>query len=272
MLGYAVTPRVITLTTDFGIVDAYVAVMKGVIITLESNTHIVDLSHEVRPQDVAGAAFLIQSAYRYFPKDAIHVAVVDPGVGTPRKAIAIQSPVGCFVGPDNGLFSPVLAEQQLVNPEDGRLRGKAVVVELTEQSYWLQPVSHTFHGRDIFAPAAAHLARGVEIGQLGRTLQKIHPLNLQPPVSRGGIVYGTIIHLDRFGNAISNIPESMLPPSPALDIAGRTLHGISESYQEGQVVAIVGSVGLIEIAARNASAADILGLREGDRLTVREDT
>jgi S-adenosyl-L-methionine hydrolase (adenosine-forming) len=269
VIRYAVTPRIITMTTDFGTVDAYVAIMKGVILSLAPNTTIVDLSHEVRPQYVSGAAYILRSAYRYFPSDAIHLAVVDPGVGTSRKALALRSSHGYFVGPDNGLFSPVLEDQKLVDIESGRLQGDVSAVELNDPTYWLDHVSQTFHGRDIFAPATAYLASGVQVEKLGQKLDMIQLVTQHSPVEHNGAVYGTIIHLDRFGNAVTNVPGKMLPSSPRFDIAGRTLSGLATSYQEERVVAILGSTGFVEIAARNASAADTLGLRVGDPLVVR---
>jgi S-adenosyl-L-methionine hydrolase (adenosine-forming) len=266
------TSRIITLTTDFGTIDAYVAIMKGVILSIAPDTTLVDLSHDVRPQNVTGAAFLLRSSYRYFPSETIHLAVVDPGVGTSRKAIAISTPHGCYVGPDNGLFGPVLTEQGVMEQSSGELNSDAIAVELTARSYWLDHISQTFHGRDIFAPAAAHLANSTAISELGDPIRQVALIDRQAPMLKDGDVYGTIIHIDHFGNAITNVPARMIPESCTFEVGGRVLKGLSSSYQEARVVALIGSTGLLEVAARNASAADTLGLRVGDAVTVRRPT
>lgn len=260
--------RIITLTTDFGLADAYVGIMKGVILGIAPGVTTVDISHEVRPQNVSQAAYLLTSAYRYFPPDTVHVGVVDPGVGTARKAIAVQAPYGVFVGPDNGIFCPVLADQRAFNGSSGQLAAGSAV-ELTNDRYWRQPVSRTFHGRDIFAPVAAHLAEGIPLAELGAPLHALHRPPGESAAERQGVVHGVIIHIDRFGNAISNVPQEMVPAKPVFEVAGRVLEGLATSYQDAPVVAIVGSTGLVEIAARNASAVERLGLNVFDALLVR---
>ena len=262
------SPRVVTLTTDFGLTDAYVAVMKAVILGLAPQVRIVDITHEVRPQNVAGASFLLRAAYPYFPVDAIHLAIVDPGVGTSRRPIAVRAPHGVFVGPDNGIFAGALVDQKAVDVASGELlTGSAV--ELTQSRYWRQPVSQTFHGRDIFAPVAAHLALGVELCSFGPRLDALQPAPPQSPAREQGAVYGSIMHIDRFGNAITNISGDSVPASVTIEVGGRTVPGLATDYQHERLVAIVGSAGLIEIAARNGSAASMLGLRVGDPVMVR---
>ena len=258
----------ITLTTDFGLSDSYVAVMKGVILGIAPETLIVDVSHDIAPQDVDEAAYVLRTAYRYFPATAIHVAVVDPGVGTQRKAVAILTSHGIFVGPDNGIFCSVLVDQGALDEKSGRLvHGTAV--HLTNEEYWRKPVSQTFHGRDIFAPVAAHLARGVPLEALGAGISQLHADSSAPASTRGEAIYGRIVHIDRFGNAVSNVPADMLPAACRIEIGGKVLEGLAASYQDARVVALVGSAGLLEVAARNASAAETLGIRRGDPVVVR---
>jgi S-adenosylmethionine hydrolase len=264
-----VTSRpIITLTTDFGLSDSYVAVMKGVVLGIAPETVIVDVSHQIAPQDVLEAAYVLRTAYRYFPATAIHVAVVDPGVGTRRKALGVKAPHGLYVGPDNGIFCSVLEEQEALNEETGELV-KGTAVDLTNEDYWRKPVSQTFHGRDIFAPVAAHLARGISLDTFGPAVTRLHIDPTIPPVVRGGAIFGRIVHIDRFGNAVSNVRAEMLPGAFQIEIGGRVIEGLAASYQDARVVAIIGSSGLLEIAARNASAAEGLGLRRGDPLVVR---
>jgi len=258
----------VTLTTDFGLRDAYVAVMKGVILGIAPDATIVDISHDVTPQNIAEAAYLLATAYRSFPAAAIHVAVVDPGVGTTRKPLAIGLPHGVFVGPDNGIFSGVLLDQDAVELPGGRLR-RGQAVELANEEYWRRPVSTTFHGRDIFAPSAAHLASGTPLSHLGPNLAAVYQDSRGEPSTEAGSVRGTIVHIDRFGNAISNVPATMVPPSPVFYISGHALCGLSSTYQEAPLGAIAGSAGLVEIALRNGSAAEHLGIGVGDVLTVR---
>lgn len=262
------SPRIITLTTDFGLRDAYVAVMKAVILEIIPDVTIIDISHQVSPQNVPQAAYLLQTAYRYFPPDAVHVAVVDPGVGTERKPVAVSTSHGVFVGPDNGVLSAVLTDQDILETADGMLRG-GEAVELTNERYRRHPVSRTFHGRDIFAPAAAHIAGGMRLSELGHPLVRLHGGESTMPRREGNQVRGAIIHVDRFGNAVSNVPADMVPESPVFEVSGHTVDGISSSYQEAQLVAILGSTGLVEIAVRNGSAADRLGVAVGDPLLVR---
>lgn len=261
-------PAVITLTTDFGLSDPYVGVMKGVILGIAPDAHIVDISHAVPPQDVVQGSFCLLSAYQYFPAGSIHVVVVDPGVGTSRRALAIRTPTGAFVGPDNGLFTPLLTEQGLCEP-DGRILPGASAVELHNPDYRLPATSSTFHGRDIFAPAAAHLARGVEILDLGPLVTRIQPGRIAEPERGPRGITGEVIHIDHFGNAISNISGTSVPVGAVIRAAGREIGPLSSTYQSSPVVALTGSTGLVEIAVRNGSAEQQLGLRVGDRVQVQ---
>ncbi|HCG03474.1 MAG TPA: hypothetical protein DEV93_23435 [Chloroflexi bacterium] len=260
------TGCIITLTTDFGLDDAYAAVMKGVILDTCPAANIVDISHSVQPQNIAEAAFLLRSAYPYFPVGTIHCAVVDPGVGTARRPIAIRANRGMLVGPDNGIFTHVVLEDGLVDRDGSLLSGGAV--ELVASEFRRAEMSQTFQGRDIFAPAAAHLGLGVPLRNLGPTVKEIHLLDLPVPRMTAGVVHGCIIHIDRFGNAISNITVEVTPRVARVIVNGTEIEGLSRSYQEKDIVAIFGSIGFLEIAARNGSAAHRLGLQVGDSIQV----
>lgn len=262
--------RIITLTTDFGLEDAYVGIMKGVILAIAPDAMLVDISHKVGLQDVREAGYLLWSSYQYFPPDAIHVGVVDPGVGTQRRPVAVAAPHGVFVGPDNGIFGRTLIDQGAMDAASGRLLAGSAVV-LTEPRYWHHPVSQTFHGRDIFAPVAAHLALGATVGALGSDLRSLNVGLDEAPNRRNGCIYGSIVHIDRFGNAISNVPATTIPQRAVVQIAGRELHGLASNYQEDQLVALIGSSGMLEVAARNESAANVLGLQVGDPIVVRTE-
>lgn len=261
------------MTTDFGLADPYVAVMKGVILSIAPSTHIVDISHQVPAQDVEQAAFVLHAAIPYFPPGTIHVVVVDPGVGSERRPIAIRTRDAVFVGPDNGLFSFVLTpEQPLSAAAAASATGGQSVVEvihLNKPEYWLPHISHTFHGRDIFAPVAAHLAAGVPFASLGTPIDDpwIRP-QLQPVVSPEGHIRGRIVHVDRFGNLISNIPAGWLSGQHwRFHIAGQKVKGLSKTYaavKPGHLLALIGGSGRLEIAVRNGSAAQQLNAHPGE--------
>jgi S-adenosylmethionine hydrolase len=272
---------ILTLSTDFGTEDEYVGVMKGVILSIAPEVRLVDLSHQIPPQDVRRAAFLLMNAVPYFPPDTVHLAVVDPGVGTERRPLAVRTPAGTFVGPDNGLFSWVLARV----PEWG-------AVEIREPAYRLPLVSSTFHGRDIFAPAAAYLAAGVPLERLGPRLTD--PVRLPPPRLEVSdfAVKGEVLYADRFGNLVTSIgrfrwdgDRLVLAPAfrPAsgevtvgvaaarVVLAGVELQGVRRTYGEvavGEPLALVGSSGFLEIAVRQGSAAAALGALPGTLVTL----
>lgn len=254
---------VITLTTDFGQRDAYVGAMKGVILGINPQATLVDLSHEITPQAVEEAAYVLWTACPYFPSGTVHVVVVDPGVGSARRPIAIQTERAFFVGPDNGVFSYVLATE-----------GPGLVVHLTNPRYWRPQVSSTFHGRDIFAPVAAHLSLGVPIGELGEPIEDPVILPLARPEGRGDQVVGRVVHVDHFGNVITNLEPAHLPAGQDLviQVAGHRVQGLSPTYsaaRPGELVALWGSDGLLEIAVREGNAAALLGIRVGDPVVVQ---
>ncbi|MBM3944619.1 MAG: SAM-dependent chlorinase/fluorinase [SAR202 cluster bacterium] len=262
--------RLITLTTDFGTRDGYVAAVKGVILGIFPDADIVDISHDIPPQDVAHASFVLDSAARYFPKHSIHVAVVDPGVGTDRKPLLLATPAGSFIGPDNGIFTHVLNRLRIENGGAGALPGGCAAYVLDREEYRLHPVSSTFHGRDVFGPAAAHLANGVAPERLGSRADSITRLALAEPFRRGRHIEGHIVYVDTFGNLVSDIPQAMLRGGVvSVGIADRTNSGLSETYGTGSgLVALAGSHGYLEIAWRDGNAAERLGLGVGATIIV----
>ncbi len=241
----------ITLLTDFGARDAFVGIMKGVILGINPAVTLVDLSHEVPPQDVVAGALLLRSAVAFFPPGTIHVAVVDPGVGSARRALLIETPRAFFIGPDNGLLSLAVLAEEVVR-----------ITHLTETKHFLTPCSDTFHGRDVFAPVAAHLSLGVAPGQFGPTVTTMERLRL-PSVEREGTrLVGRVIYIDHFGNLITNVTEADLRPfsreNLLVSIDGVQIRGVATSYASvavGAPVALIDSWGMLEIAVRNGSAA-----------------
>jgi len=249
---------VITLLTDFGHRDYFVGAMKGVILSINPETNIVDISHEIPPQDIQGAAFNLLCCYDTFPAGTIHVAVVDPGVGSDRKPIAIECARQFFVGPDNGLFSWICERER-------EWRG----VHLTKRDFFREPVSHTFHGRDIFAPIAAVLSKGISINELGDAADDIVRLeSLEPRRLGDGTIEGRIIHIDRFGNCITNFTAEDIAGRDKLIIGDIEITSFRRFFAEGDtesdgIFGVMGSSGFLEIAARNASASAILNARNG---------
>lgn len=266
----------IVLLTDFGLEDTYVGVMKGVILRINPRATIVDLCHQVAPQNVVEGGFLLATSYRFFAPDAIFVAAVDPGVGTERRPVALQTPHGIFVGPDNGLFGMVARDFGVAAPPSaGRvpLAGSAIQgVILTNPRYALPRISATFHGRDLFAPAAAHLSLGVPLAALGPPLSDLAVLPLPRPERRDGELIGHVVHVDRFGNLITDVAQPDLAdfPEPVIEVAGQQIPRISRTYAEHPgLVALVGSSDQLEIALSGGSAALALGVRLGDPVVVR---
>jgi S-adenosyl-L-methionine hydrolase (adenosine-forming) len=252
---------VITLTTDFGVRDTYVAEMKAAILSITRDVHIVDVTHDIDPHDVAGGALALEGAAPWFPAATIHVAVVDPGVGTGRRGLAVASRDQVFIGPDNGLFTPFLAG----------LGWQAV--ELTAPEFRAATVSRTFHGRDVFAPAAAHVARGLDPARLGRPVTD--PVRLVWPEARigEGSVGGNVVHVDRFGNLITSIhgdAVASLGADVSVRIAGKTLPVVSTygDLARGRAGALLGSRSRLEIAVHAGSAASVLGARRGTPVLV----
>ncbi len=271
--------RIITLTSDFGNDGGYVAAMKGVILETNPDARIIDITHEIRPQDIAEASFVLSTVFSYFPENTVHLAVVDPGVGTARRGIAVKTPDGFFVGPDNGTFTHTLRDFY-PDPNDILITGgkmplppEVTAVNLTNPGYWRREVSATFHGRDIFAPVAAHLARGVPVGELGEAIPDITALPGYRPVrvNRGGII-GHVIHIDHFGNVITDIRRRDLPGTPipvSIEIGGHTIKETVKTYAEGTgLMSLFGSSGYLEIAVRDGNAARSIRAAAGDEVKV----
>ena len=242
--------------------------MKGVILVIAPGATIVDVSHVIAPQNILQGAYVLGAAFRYFPAGTIHVVVVDPGVGTSRRPIAVEAGGHVFVAPDNGVVAPALESVGALDPEDGRLTSGAGVI-LENPEYRRRTVSDTFHGRDIFAPAAAHLASGVPIPALGPSIDALVRLPQQATGVKADEVTGTVIHIDHFGNAITNLTERILPAHPVIFAGNARIEGLARSYQASELVALIGSTGLLEVAVRNGNAAESLHLQVGDAVTVR---
>jgi len=252
---------VVTLTTDFGLRDPYVAEMKGVILRLAPETRLVDITHDVDSHDVVGAALVLEAAVPFFPAGSIHLVVIDPGVGTARRGLAVNAGDATFVGPDNGLLTPIFS------------RGGWRAVELAAAELRLPHVSRTFHGRDVFAPAAAHLARGVPLERFGPAVDD--PVRVAWPEVHavGSAVAGAVLHVDRFGNLITSIAAAAvegLGSEASIHIAGRRLPlvGTYADLPRGAAGALIGSSNRLEVAVREGSAAAVLKARRGTPVAV----
>ncbi|MEK6599903.1 MAG: SAM-dependent chlorinase/fluorinase [Deltaproteobacteria bacterium] len=258
--------RIITLLTDFGTEDSYVSAMKGVIISINPDTTIIDISHQIPPQDIMAGALILSQAAPFFPKGTIHIAVVDPDVGGKRKPILIETDRYFFVGPDNGIFSIVLQREKIKQK-----------IHLTNKDYFLRHISSTFHGRDIFSPIAAYLSLGIEPAVLGKKIKEIKELEFKKPYAKNGRIIGQIIHIDRFGNLITNIDEGLLKrvfknKAFEIKIGGNIIKRLIPSYsyaKKDEIITLIGSSGLLEIAKRDADARQELGAEKGDRVEVR---
>jgi len=253
----------ITLTTDFGLADPWVGIMKGVIATRAPGTPVVDVSHGIPPQDVVAGALVLRHALPWFPRRSIHVAVVDPGVGSERRALCVEIDTALLVGPDNGLLS-------LVAPPATVRR----IVELTEERFFLTPRSRTFHGRDVFAPVAAALATGTDPRALGPERDDLVRLALPEPVRQGTRVLAQVIYVDRFGNLVTNVVgDTFSQDRVSITIAGARIRGVAASYAavaRGTLLAVVNSWNLLEIAVRDGSAQEHLSAGTGAALTLDE--
>ena len=267
--------RIITLTTDFGTSDPYVGIMKGVILDINPDAQVVDLTHAIPPQDIHEAAFSIYAAHNYFPKGTIHIIVVDPGVGTDRQAIICKIENTFFVCPDNGVLGYLL--QSTENAAEHPVNAAAI----QNKAYYLPEVSNTFHGRDIFAPVAAHLSLGVPLADFGPPVQNLIRLPMPIPQTAKGSLIGQIIKIDRFGNAITNISEHALSEflkaeflkSAPYVIRTRevSLGKLNRAYADseiGEPLAIIGSLGFLEIAVNGGSAEALFGLKRGEPVII----
>jgi len=248
---------IVTLLTDFGLKDPYVAMMKGVILSIHPGARIVDVTHHIPPGDIRHAAHTVKETYPYFPEGTVHVAVVDPGVGTERRAIGLCARSHFFVGPDNGIFWPIIE----TIPD-------ATIVHLSKPCYFLPEVSRTFHGRDIFAPVAAHLSRGADLLDMGPVIHDPIPLMLPIPRQEGEFLHGEIVRVDRFGNLITNIRCEDVGAFArnhrvAISIGDLRMEGIRQTYGQaprGEPLALFDSSGHLEIAVNSGRAADLADL------------
>jgi S-adenosylmethionine hydrolase len=270
---------VITLTTDFGLSDGYVASVKGVILSINPEATIVDISHSVEPQNILQAAFILHTAHHYFPDGAIHIIVVDPSVGSQRKAIILRTPSAYFLAPDNGVLSYIINEicpepatqptKASPSPELRSIKGYLEAVAITNPAYWRQPVSTTFQGRDIFASVAAHLSLGVLQKQFGEAVDCLYTFPMpQPYCDSDGSLIGRILHIDNFGNLITNIRDSdLLREVVNIEVGRQFIPGINRFYAEKEgLAAIWGSCGYLEISLSNGNAAVFLAVKVGDKV------
>ncbi|MGI8551324.1 MAG: SAM hydrolase/SAM-dependent halogenase family protein [Dehalococcoidia bacterium] len=275
--GSALDRKTIALLTDFGSSGPYVGAMKAVILGINADAILLDITHQVGPQAVEEGAFLLSTVIPYLPEGSICVAVVDPGVGTERAAVALRTAHHIFVGPDNGLLSAALSdEQRQPSPQPGQLAELPCppdieAVHLHNPEYFRHPVSTTFHGRDIFAPVGAHLSRGIELARLGPAAAT---LLVYPPWRRrarkDGAIEGRVVYANHFGNIITDIRSTDLSGRRIrLSVAGREFEGLQRSFQEGpEYVVYIGSGGYLELARRNGNAATALGVKAGEHVEV----
>lgn len=256
---------IITLTTDFGLADQYAGAMKGAVLSINSDVSIVDITHLVPPHDILAGAMALQDASGYFPQGSIHVCVVDPGVGGKRRPVLIQTDKYFFVGPDNGVLTLAAQESKIKR-----------IIHLTEKRFFLKDVSAVFHGRDIFAPVAAHLSLGVKPSSFGPGIKSLTPLQIPCPLKKGDTITAEIIHIDRFGNLITNVPAKDLPEDGRRDatikIKGLLIKGVKASYcgvKEGEPIALIGSSGRLEIAVNGGSGARFFKAGAGCKVEIK---
>lgn len=253
---------IVTLSTDFSTGDYACGLMQGVIFSIAPDAKIVDLTHDIPRHNILAGARLLERALPYFPSKTVHVMVIDPGVGTTRRPIAVQLGSQFFVGPDNGLIS-------LVWKKYGRQ-----VVHLNKPQYWLDDVSHIFHGRDVFSPAAAHLAKGVELLDMGEKITDPVLLPEYEPIVSATEIQGKILHIDHFGNLSTNIDALTLQNKvfSIAEVSGTSIHRLVNAFgdcQPGELVALIDSAGYLSICVVNGSAVNRLGVKEGEKVFVR---
>ncbi len=260
-------PPIITLTTDYGLNDYLVGAMRGAILNVNPDARIADITHNVMSFDVLDGALAIAQAYRFYPPRTIHVVVVDPGVGTERRAILVSGDQHYFVGPDNGVFSLIYERDPLTR-----------VREITAEHYFLQPVSSTFHGRDVFAPVAAWLSRSTQPESFGEEVNDYVRFSLPKPKAANNTIKGVILRVDNFGNLLTNLSPQEFPQLAAADArfkmqVGKTeITKMAQSFSQGatsEPQAIIGSSGFVEIFVNRGSAARTLGVQRGSEVTLR---
>jgi len=256
----SLNPGIITLTTDFGTEDSYVGVMKGVILTIRPDATIVDISHQVKPGAILDAAIMIRGVYSFFPKGTVHVVVVDPGVGSERRPVLITAGGHFFVGPDNGTFQPIIE----AHPENE-------IIHLKNDRFFLPKPSSTFHGRDLFAPVAAHLLSGIVPLEMGSPIYDPKHLEIPSVHRQGTSLHGQVVHIDHFGNLITNIHSSEMDSFSktedlVIEVGGLSVRGVKQTYSdvpEGDFLALMGSSDFLEIAVNSGRASDRFKLETG---------
>ena len=284
VVGEMAAPPIV-LTTDFGLADAYVGMMRGTILDISPGATVIDLTHGIGAQDIRHGAVVLADSFRHFPDGSIFVAVVDPGVGTARDAILLETPHARFLAPDNGLLT-LVCRQYDAGFGDAAHAGSGPVPDgcrawrLTNPAYWKHPVSATFHGRDVFAPVAAHLSRGVPPEELGEPVNGVAALGLPIPRVAGNAVSGEVVYVDAFGNLITDITAGILAdlgagvgdPAVFISIVGNTIAGLSRTFHDptgAGLRALLGSHGRLEIVVVDGSAAAMLGIGAGAAVVVR---
>lgn len=259
-------PIIITLTTDFGYKDPFISEMKGVILSINPYVSIVDITHEIEPFNIVEAAFVIGSSHRYFPSGTIHVVVIDPGVGSDRRSLIIETSGHLFVGPDNGVFSHILPEASSFD-----------CFEISNDKYVIRGESPTFQGRDVFAPAASWLSRGVRLSEFGPRILAPKTIRVPGPKITEGVVTGEVLYIDRFGNAITNITEKDLAPigiDHRIEIKGYSVSPVTYYAQaaSGGFNSLVNSSGYLEMFSYRENAARLFGISKGDLVVVSRKT
>lgn len=258
---------IITLLTDFGQIDGFVGVMKGVMLNIFPKVRFVDISHEIQSGQIAGAAFLLHTSAGYFPTGAVHLVVVDPGVGSERRPIACQTRNHYFVAPDNGVLEFIYRDEI-----------DFTVYHLNKPGFFLPHTSNTFHGRDIFAPVAARLASGMALAQMGKPITNYARLNIAEPILKPNHIMAQVVHMDRFGNLITLISERILdlqeqrPDQFRIQAGTQSIKGIGKTYSSvgpGELVAYIGSSGYLEIAVRGGNAAEQLQASVGMNIEIQ---
>ena len=258
-------PPIITFLTDFDPKDGYAGIMKGVILSINPQCQVVDLAQGITPQEILESAFVLGYSYRYFPKGSIHIVVVDPGVGSKRRPIALEANEHLFVGPDNGVFSFVYKETEVPR-----------VFELSRREYFLPEISDTFHGRDIFSPVAAHLSRGVPLESLGAKIEDFVKIDIPEPRVSKKEIKGEVIYIDGFGNLVTNISRKLIidftkQKLSDIIIGKKRLDRILKCYSqagEGELLGTFGSSGLLEISVNRGSAQLELNVQRGDSVRI----
>ncbi len=268
---------IVTLTTDFGLTDAYVAAMKAVILSINPETKLIDITHAIKPQAIREAAFVLSMVYELFPRHTIQLVVVDPGVGTERKAIILRTPLADFVAPDNGVLSYVIQQNSSTpvdtDPGQIELESSLEAIAITRPEFWRSPVSPTFHGRDIFAPVVGYLSLGTPPMAFGEKITSLTVFPLpRPHRASGNTLIGEVLHIDNFGNLITSIRYDDLPlenKSITVRVGNRTISGLSRTYEDGkELLALIGSSGYLEISLKSGSASAFLNAKAGYKVEI----